>query len=82
MLEPQTSSVLVDYYEGFLRDQDIERFRRQVASRYTEGTLARVADAGGTQARRAAVLALGALGTYESSNAAVARALRDSDPTV
>lgn len=82
MLEPQTSSVLVDFYEAFLRDQDLERFRQQVASRYTEGTLARVVDSGRTEARRAAVLALGLLGTYEASNAVVAKALRDDDPTV
>jgi tetratricopeptide (TPR) repeat protein len=82
MLEPQTSSVLVDFYEGFLRDQDIEHFRRQVASRYTEGTLARVIESGSTPARRAAVLALGLLGTYDASNGVVARALRDTDPTV
>ena len=82
MLEPQTSSVLIDYYETFLRDQDVEHFRRQVAARYTEGTLGRVVDSGGITARRAAVLALGLLGTYESSNSVVARALGDSDPTV
>lgn len=82
MLEPQTGSVLIDYYEGFLRDQDIDRFRRQVAARYTEGTLGRVMESGSIPARRASVLALGLIGTYDSSNAVVARALKDSDPTV
>src|SRR4051812_48406276 len=81
MLEPHTGSLLVDYYEAFLRDHDIEAFRQHVSARYTEGTLGRLLDSTSTQARRAAVLALGVFGGYES-NAAVARALRDSDPTV
>ncbi len=81
MLEPHTGSLLVDYYEAFLRDQNIENFRQHVSTRYTEGTLARLIESGNTQARRAAVLALGLSGTYEV-NAAVARALRDTDLTV
>jgi tetratricopeptide (TPR) repeat protein len=81
MLEPQTGSLLVSYFESFLRDQDSEAFRRKVAARYNEGSLARVLESGDTQARRASVLALGMFGGY-SSNAKVARALRDPDPTV
>jgi tetratricopeptide (TPR) repeat protein len=81
MLQPHTGSLLVDYYEAFLRDQDIEAFRRNVSSRYNEGTLARLLEAGGTRARRASVLALGLFGGY-GSNAAVARGLKDPDPTV
>jgi tetratricopeptide (TPR) repeat protein len=81
MGKPETGSLLVDYYEKFLRDHDIDVFRQQVSSRYTEGTLARLVESGGQEARRAAVLALGLFGTFES-NAAVARALRDSDSTV
>jgi tetratricopeptide (TPR) repeat protein len=81
MLEPQAGSLLVSYFELFLRDQDSEAFRRKVSARYNEGSLARVLESGGTQARRASVLALGMFGGY-SSNATVARALRDPDPTV
>ena len=81
MLEPHTGSLLIDYYETFLREQDVEAFRQHVAARYTEGTLGRLIESGDTQARRGAVLALGLFGSFES-NAAVARALRDSDPTV
>jgi tetratricopeptide (TPR) repeat protein len=81
MFEPLTGSLLVNYYETFLRDQDIEPFRRLVSTRYTEGTLCRLIEAGDTQARRAAVLALGLFGTIES-NTSVARALRDGDLTV
>jgi tetratricopeptide (TPR) repeat protein len=81
MLEPHTGSLLVDYYEAFLRDQDIESFRLHVSTRYTEGTLARLIESGNTQARRAAVLALGLFGSY-NTNQAVARGLRDGDLTV
>ena len=81
MLQPHTGSLLVDYYEAFLRDQDIEAFRRNVSARYNEGTLARLLQSGDTQARRASVLALGLFGGF-GSNAAVARGLRDPDPTV
>jgi tetratricopeptide (TPR) repeat protein len=81
MLEPHTGSLLVDYYETFLRDQDINAFQQQVSARYMEGTLARLVESPDTQARRAAVLALGLFGSYEV-NASVAKALRDPDPTV
>jgi tetratricopeptide (TPR) repeat protein len=81
MSDPQTGSLLVDYYESFLRDQDIDRFRQLVAARYTEGTLCRLVESGSTPSRRAAVLALGLFGSFET-NAALARALRDSDLTV
>ncbi|MBV8676118.1 MAG: hypothetical protein JO355_02995, partial [Planctomycetaceae bacterium] len=46
MLEPRTESLLVQYYETFLRDQNIEEFRRHVSARYTEGTLARLVESG------------------------------------
>jgi tetratricopeptide (TPR) repeat protein len=81
MLEPRTGSLLVDYYETYLRDHDIEAFRLHVSARYMEGTLARLIDSPNPQDRRAAVLALGLFGSF-SANAAVAKALRDSDPTV
>lgn len=81
MLQPHTGSLLVDYYEAFLRDQDIEAFRRNVSTRYNEATLARLLRSGEIQARRASVLALGLFGGF-GSNAAVARGLRDTDPTV
>ena len=80
MLEPHTAA-LVDYFEAFLRDQDVAAFRRSVLARYTDGTLARLVRSGGTQARRAAVLALGLNGTFDA-NPVVAAALRDPDPTV
>jgi tetratricopeptide (TPR) repeat protein len=81
MPESQALALLVDYYEAFLRDQDIQSFRTSVAARYTEGTLGRLAHMGEPQARRAAVLALGLTGSI-AANEAVGRALVDPDPVV
>ncbi|MFO0951302.1 MAG: tetratricopeptide repeat protein [Isosphaeraceae bacterium] len=81
MPDPSTASLLVSYYDQFLRDQDLEEFRRQVNARYIEGTLARLTEAPDTHTRRAAVFALGLVGTYQA-NGSAARALRDPDPTV
>ncbi len=81
MLPPHSGSLLVDYYEAFLKDQNIDAFRRGVAGRYGEGTLIRLLSAGDPRARRASVLALGLFGGF-GCNAALARALRDPDPFV
>lgn len=81
MLEPHTGSLLVTYYETFLREQDVEQYRQSVSSRYTEGSLCRLVESGDTQSRRAALLALGLYGTF-NCNSSVAKALRDSDLTV
>jgi tetratricopeptide (TPR) repeat protein len=81
MLEPYTASLLVDYFETFLREKDIEAFHRSVIARYSEGTLARLARSGSLQARRAAMLALGLIGSF-ATNEVVARGLRDQDPAV
>jgi tetratricopeptide (TPR) repeat protein len=81
MLEPHTAALLVDYFETFLREKDIEAFRLSVTARYSEGTLARLMRSGNVQARRAAVLALGLIGTFQV-NEVVARGLRDDDPAV
>lgn len=81
MPEPHSGSLLVLYYEGYLKDQDIDSFRQNVLTRYTEGTLARLVQASDPQARRAAVLGLGLTGTF-AANASVAKALRDPDPTL
>ena len=81
MLQPHTGSLLVDYYEAFLRDQDVDAFRRSVTARYGEATLTRLLHSGDLRARRASVLALGLFGGFES-NAAVAHALKDTDPTI
>jgi tetratricopeptide (TPR) repeat protein len=60
----------------------LDRFRKNVRGRYTEGTLMRLLDSPVPKARRAAVLALGLVGTINSSNKSVAAALRDEDRIV
>jgi tetratricopeptide (TPR) repeat protein len=62
-------------------EKAVAAFKKQVAGRYTEGTLQRLLDCPDDTARRAAVLSLGLLGTM-ASNEAVARRLRDDDPAV
>jgi len=79
---PNTSALLVEYYDALLRDGDIENFRRNVSARYNEATLARLLDSQNLQARRASVLSLGLFGGFAQSNAAVAGALKDKDSTV
>jgi tetratricopeptide (TPR) repeat protein len=72
--------LLVDYFAAFLRDQDVDTFKNRVAARYTEGTLGRILSSSrAVTARRAAVLSLGLLGSFESSNPILGRALADSD---
>ncbi|WP_240911452.1 tetratricopeptide repeat protein [Paludisphaera soli] len=83
MWGPHSGSLLTEYYEAFLRDRDLGRFREQVAARYTEETLCRVlASSPQVTARRGAVLALGVLGTFDGCNALLGRALRDEDGVV
>lgn len=59
----------------------MQEFRSAVRGRYTEGTLQRLLGSADAKARRAAVLALGLIGTMDS-NAAVAGVLGDEDPLV
>ncbi len=77
----QPASMLVECYERFLKNHDIEGFRTTVSARYTEGTLSRLTLASDVNARRAAILALGLGGSFDC-NASVAKGLKDTDPTV
>jgi tetratricopeptide (TPR) repeat protein len=81
MPPPHTAALLVDYYEAFRRDRDLGAFRLNVLGRYSEGTLARLVQSGDAPARRAAVLALGLVGSYRV-NEVVGKALRDPDASV
>lgn len=56
-------------------------FRAAVRDRYTEGTLQRLLQSPDAQTRRAAVLALGLIGTMDS-NPMLAAVLHDADPIV
>lgn len=81
MAEPHARSLLVSYFETFLKNQDIDAFLASISGRYTEGTLGRLAQSDDVQARRAAVMALGHIGGY-AMNGTVAKGLSDPDPTV
>jgi len=59
----------------------LDRFKKKVQARYTEGTLQRLLQSRHTPTRRAAVLALGLMGTMES-NGALAGMLHDEDLAV
>jgi tetratricopeptide (TPR) repeat protein len=61
--------------------EGLEKFKSQVQARYTEGTLQRLLQSSDVRARRAAVLALGMVGSMVS-NKTVARMLHDDDRTV
>ncbi|MEX0938425.1 MAG: tetratricopeptide repeat protein [Pirellulales bacterium] len=70
--------LLVDLYEQYLVDQNSAAFIKKVAEQYSVATLERLAGWGRRLSRRAAVLALGYLGDYES-NAVLGMALTDRD---
>ncbi|MCA9231645.1 MAG: tetratricopeptide repeat protein [Planctomycetales bacterium] len=70
--------LLVNYYERYLVDQDIDAYVCSVSASYTTGCLQRLAEVGSRTARRGAVLGLGRLGDYRA-NMTLGRALIDSD---
>ncbi len=70
--------VLHELYQQYLVDQDTAAFIHRVASRYATATLARLTEIGDRMIRRAAVLALGYQGDYDS-NPVLGRALNDAD---
>jgi tetratricopeptide (TPR) repeat protein len=72
---------LLVLYRRYLERQDSAEFVRETASRYAAGTLQRLARHVRREIRRAAVLAIGFLGDYDS-NHALGRALLDPDRTV
>src|SRR5262249_28838219 len=90
-----STPLLVDYFHELPQRRDKEdarawrarleaatdTFRRLVGQRYTEGTLVRLLDHPRPDARRAALTALGLVGTM-AANPAVAGRLRDRDPDV
>jgi tetratricopeptide (TPR) repeat protein len=80
---PQNGSLLVEYFTTFVADRDVEAFQNRVSARYTEGMLGRIVwGSPDPAARRAGVLALGLLGSFEHSNAVLGTALRDPDLVV
>jgi tetratricopeptide (TPR) repeat protein len=57
----------------------VEKFRKKVQARYTEGTLHRLVQSTDARVRRVALLALGLIGTMKNSNGLVASLLQDRD---
>jgi tetratricopeptide (TPR) repeat protein len=83
MSEAHNRSLLIEYFKAFINDRDLDSFRTRVSSRYNEGTLGRILSASNdVAARRAAVLSLGIVGSFEHSNTVLGRALSDDDPAV
>jgi tetratricopeptide (TPR) repeat protein len=84
-------ALLVEYFNELPREDKaasrrrveaaLEKFKKLTSGRYTEGTLQRLLESSDTRARRAAVLALGMLGTMKS-NALLAGMLGDEDSGV
>ena len=76
---PGRSKPLLDrLYHQYLEDEDSAAFIHAVAQRYTVCTLERLALCGQRITRRAAILAIGYVGQYES-NAVLGKALHDED---
>jgi tetratricopeptide (TPR) repeat protein len=83
MSDAHTGSLLIEYFKAFIGDRDLDAFRDHVSARYNEGTLGRILLASpDVAARRAAVLSLGIMGSFEQSNSVLGKALSDDDPIV
>ncbi len=78
MGSPQRAALLLSYYTDYIEKRDTAGFVRVLTERYTPATLERLLASGPRLVRRAAALALGHIGGYES-NAALGRAMCDSD---
>jgi tetratricopeptide (TPR) repeat protein len=72
---------LLSLYQEYLDRPESATFSARVSERYSSGTLERLAQHDRREVRRAAILALGFLGTYEN-NAVLGCALQDQDRTV
>jgi tetratricopeptide (TPR) repeat protein len=79
--ESPRRSLLERLYRDYLEHEDTPRFLSLVSKRYSNSTLERLALTGDRQERRAAVLALGFLGNYDS-NHSLGKALHDEDRVV
>lgn len=73
--------LIASLYARYLEDRDAASLVRKLQGHYTQGTLERLATHPLREVRRAAVLALGFIGDYES-NAVMGRALLDEDRSV
>ena len=78
MDDSQIDSLLVQFYERYLVDQDTDAFLRRTSNRYLVGSLERLALSGPRMSRRAAVFAMGRLADY-GCNSVLGHALKDCD---
>ncbi|MDA7951589.1 MAG: tetratricopeptide repeat protein [Pirellulaceae bacterium] len=78
---PLREPVLHKLYQHYLVSEESADFIKKVAGYYTVGALERLAQADHRVSRRAALLAIGFLGDYQS-NQVVGRALHDDDRVV
>jgi len=76
--ETSRFSLLNDFYQQYLADQDAAALLKKIDAHYLPGTLERLASHGQRSTRRAAVLALGLVGDFRS-NPVMGRALLDLD---
>lgn len=81
MAKKRSQPVLMRAFQQYLSDENSARFISDVSQRYTLGTLERLASFGPRAVRRAAAMALGFLGTYES-NDVLGRRMNDDDRSV
>lgn len=78
--EPQRP-LLTTLYQTYLQQHDLRGFIQQAVVAYNESSLIRLAGAVDVETRRAAVLTLGFLGTYQA-NDVLGRLLKDRDHSV
>ena len=77
------TTLLVESFETVKKDHDVEAFRTRVDARYPEESLTRILESSpDVRARRAAALAAGLSASFRTSNAAVAKGLKDRDAAV
>ena len=72
------SQILLDIYQQYLMNADINEFEQRVKQFYSLGTLERLLNHSNPKVRRGAILALGLVGEY-SSNVRLASILPDCD---
>ena len=78
---PLRFPLLDKLYRQYLEHENSAEFIRQVTSKYSIGSICRLAQYGQTISRRASVLVIGFLGNY-SENEIMGAALSDSDRAV
>jgi len=76
--EPQSAPLILSFYKDYLKHRTLQVYATRVESHYAPATLERMAKTGDCPCRRAAILALGLLGDYES-NPIMGVALLDAD---